>query len=163
MRSVSTKGESSVRFGACSSLPCCSEGCNIYIYIYIRATTAINTMYDVLTVCHVSLCLQLLLLCVAHQHSACFYFPNQMHRRARHSCTPTCNTNLLLFWSRNKVWHVSALRGLGVNSAPIPSVLDTSHMQLLPDDLPLHGQKVFARSAPWNAVVGSFHGAFAAS
>lgn len=58
--------------------------------------------------------------------------------------------------------HMSALRGLGVNGAPIPSVSDALHVQLLPDDLPLYSQKVFAWAAPGNAVVGSFHGAFAA-
>lgn len=66
--------------------------------------------------------------------------------------------HLFLLGPRDQVWHVSALRGFGVNSAPIPSVLNASYMQLLPDDLPFHRQEVLARTAPWYTVVGCFHG-----
>lgn len=54
--------------------------------------------------------------------------------------------------------HVSARGGLGVNCASIPSVLDSSQVELLADDLTFHGEEVLARSTPWYAVVGSFHG-----
>lgn len=70
----------------------------------------------------------------------------------------TDETHLLFLWSRDKMWHVGALGGLGVNCASISSVLDSSQVELLADDLTFHGEHVLARSTPWYAVVGSFHG-----
>lgn len=65
---------------------------------------------------------------------------------------------LFLLRPRDQVWHVSALGGLGINGAPISGVLNPPYMQLLPDNLPLHRQEMLARSTPWYAVVGCFHG-----
>lgn len=72
-------------------------------------------------------------------------------------------TYLFLLRSCNKVRHVRALWGLGINGAPISSVVDASHMQLLPDDFPLDRQQVLAWPAPWDSVVGSFHDVLATS
>lgn len=86
------------------------------------------------------------------------FLPSLSGHTHRPPATHTHSPGYLFFlWSRDQVWHVGAFGRLGVDGAPVPGIVYTLYMHLLPNDFTLHGQEMFAWASPWYPVVGSLH------